>query len=146
MSISSAMRPLRLAWAAAAFSALAWAPSAGAVEPEKFLIGKTSDMVALCAANASDDNYVAAIHFCHGFASGAFQYYQALAANSPDNRFICLPNPAPTRSAAIADFVVWAHKTPDALNAKPVDSMFRYLHGRYPCPKTTTALEPKAKP
>ncbi len=143
MSISSAVRPLRLALITAAFGAAAWAPSAGAVDADKFAAAKTSDMVALCSANPDDANYIAAIHFCHGFASGAYQYYQAIAATSPANRFICLPDPPPTRSSAIADFVAWTQANPNSLNARPVDSMFRYLHGRYPCPNTTTSIEPK---
>jgi hypothetical protein len=141
----SAVRPLTIAATTVALATAAWTPSAVAASPDHFLAGKTSDLVELCNASPSDENYVAAIHFCHGFASGAYQYYQAIAATSPANRFICLPDPPPTRSAAIADFVVWAKKTPDALNARPVDSMFRFLHGRYPCPKTTTSLESKAK-
>lgn len=145
--MSACSRKLRsIGLAVAAFAAVSWTPSAGAVEPDKFLVTKTSDIVALCAADPGADNYVAAIHFCHGFASGAYQYYEAIARTSPANRFVCLPNPVPTRSAAIAEFIEWANRSPDALNAKPVDSMFRYLHGRYPCPDSTAALERKARP
>ena len=139
--MSARSRSFKMAVANAAFAAAAWAPSASAVEPNNFLAAKTSDMVALCAADPNSDNYVAAIHFCHGFASGAYQYYQ-----STDDHLVCLPNPAPTRSVAIADFIEWTKANPDALNAKPVDSMFRYLHGRYPCPDNTASLERKEKP
>src|SRR3546814_8290908 len=61
-------------------------------------------MVALCDAEPASENYVAAVHFCHGFATGAYQYHLAVVAASPDSRFVCLPDPPPSRSDAIADF------------------------------------------
>ena len=110
--------------------------SARSAEPDNFLVRTTQDMVALCKADAGSANQVAAIHFCHGFASGAYQYYQSVAAASPKTSFICLPNPTPTRSAAIAEFVAWAQGKPSELSAKPVDSMFRFLAERFPCAST----------
>ncbi len=106
---------------------------ARAVDADKFLVRTTNDLVALCSADSSSENYVAAVHFCHGFASGAYQYYVAAAAAAPGNHYVCLPDPPPTRSAAIAGFVEWAKSRNDVLAARPVDSMFRYLAEHYPC-------------
>ena len=35
--------------------------------------------------------------FCHGFAAGAYQYYQAIAAASPEQRYVCPPATPPSR-------------------------------------------------
>lgn len=107
--------------------------SATAAEPDDFRARTTADMVALCGADPASENYVAAIHFCHGFASGAYQYHLASIAASPGSRFVCLPDPPPSRSQAIAAFVVWAKQNPQHMQEPPVESMFRYLAGQYPC-------------
>src|SRR5262245_14125649 len=78
-----------------------------AVTPDNFRINNTGDLVALCSADSSAPEYTAAIHFCHGFASGAFQYYQMVAAAVPEARFVCAPDPPPSRSDAITGFVEW---------------------------------------
>lgn len=106
-----------------------------AASPDQFRARTTADMVALCAADPSSENYVAAIHFCHGFAAGAYQYYLSLAAASEQSRFVCMPDPPPSRTEAIAEFVAWAKQHPDYMSQTPVDTMFRYLGGRYPCPQ-----------
>jgi len=106
---------------------------ATAAAPDQFRAVTTADMVALCAADPAEENYVAAIHFCHGFATGAYQCYLSLAAASEDNRFVCPPDPVPSRSRIIADFVVWARQNSQFMPEPPVDSIFRYLGQRYPC-------------
>jgi len=42
---------------------LASGAPASAVEPDKFLVRTTADLVALCAADPNQENYVAALHF-----------------------------------------------------------------------------------
>jgi Rap1a immunity proteins len=106
-----------------------------AASPENFTAKTTADYLALCNASPSQDNYVAAIHFCEGFASGAYAYYLSEAAQDPSVRFVCLPNPTPTRDSVKAAFVAWAQAHPAAMTAAPVDSLFRYLGEMYPCPK-----------
>ena len=115
--------------------ALAWAwdlPSIAAT-PDQFKARTTADLVGLCSAEPADANYVAAIHFCHGFATGAYQYYLSLAAASEANRFVCPPEPPPSRTEAIAGFVTWARQNALAMAEPPVESMFRYLAEHYPC-------------
>lgn len=106
-----------------------------AASPNDFRAETTREMVALCGADPASETYVAAIHFCHGFAIGAYQYHASLAAASPADRFVCLSDPAPSRSAAIADFLRWMDQHAEYLPEPPVDSMFRYLASRYPCPQ-----------
>lgn len=97
-----------------------------------FTATTTADFVHLCNTPPSDPDYVAAIHFCEGFAVGAYQYYRAMA-NDPADRFVCLPDPPPSRDSVKASFVAWAQGNPAAMNEAPVDSLFRFLGETYPC-------------
>jgi Rap1a immunity proteins len=108
---------------------------AQATNPDDFHVRTTEDLVALCSAEPTDPNYVAAIHFCHGFGTGAYQYYESIASEDPSALFVCPPDPRPTRGEAIAGFVAWAHANPQFMKDRPVDSLFRYLSTAYPCPK-----------
>ena len=98
-----------------------------------FQVRTTSDLIALCSASPSSPNYVAAIHFCHGFAAGAYHYYSSVEAAYPTAKFICPPNPPPTRNQAIAGYLTWVRSNPNVLSERAVDSMFRYLGTTYPC-------------
>jgi hypothetical protein len=115
-----------------AVAALAGA-NAHAASDENFANKTTSDYLALCQTAPDQANYVAAVHFCQGFASGAYQYYLALASLQPEERFVCLPTPQPSRDQALAAFVAWTKAHPDHLNDPPVDSLFRFLGETYPC-------------
>jgi hypothetical protein len=104
-----------------------------AVATDDFKVESTGDLVALCSVEEGSDNAVAAIHFCHGFASGAFRYYQSMADASPSAKYVCTPSPAPTRNQVIADYVGWARANPQVMSDPAVDSLFRYLGTKYPC-------------
>ncbi|MCI0429059.1 MAG: hypothetical protein L0210_00745 [Rhodospirillales bacterium] len=93
----------------------------------------TEDLVSLCSAEAGSETDVAAIHFCHGFAVGAYRYYEAIVAASPEGRYVCPPEQPPSRTAIIAEFVGWAHQHAEHMAAPAVDSMFRFLAERFPC-------------
>jgi Ssp1 endopeptidase immunity protein Rap1a len=137
-----AMNVLRRNWwivPLSAVLALVGVSQSRAVTPDNFRVTSTGDLVALCSAEPTAPEYTAAIHFCHGFASGAYQYYQMVAAAIPPARFVCTPEPPPSRSDAIAGFVEWARRNPSATSEKPVDSMFRYLAQRYPCAPATAS-------
>ena len=118
------------------FSILFGNPSLAA-DADNFRVNSTGDLLALCSSDPAAPNYSAAIYFCHGFASGAYQYYQMAAAALPAARFVCVLDPAPSRSEAIAEFVEWARRNPNYTADKPVDLIFRYLGERYPCPAAT---------
>jgi hypothetical protein len=117
----------------AIFIVLAWCSSAHAAEPDDFRALSAADLVALCSTTPEDANYVAAIHFCHGFAAGAYQYYQAIAAASPDQRYVCPPAPPPSRSDAISGFLGWMERRPGMASKPPVEALFQYLGEAYPC-------------
>lgn len=126
------LRPRALLFIAA-LAAIPLAMSARAATTENFLVRTTADYVALCESSQGSENYVAAIHFCQGYASGAYQYYSALAQNQPSSRFVCPPDPAPSRDQVIANFVAWARANQERMAEPAVDSLFRYLGETYPC-------------
>ena len=118
---------------AAALVVLAYGGSANAAEPDDFRALTAADLITLCSTSPDDPNYVAAIHFCHGFAAGAYQYYQAIAAASPDQRYVCPPAPPPSRSEAISGFLNWMETRPGMGIKPPVEALFQYLGETYPC-------------
>ncbi len=102
---------------------------------DDFFIKHAEDLVDLCTADAADPLYSAAIHFCHGFASGAWQFHEAQATWPDGVRIACLPEPRPTRNEAIAGFVVWASSHPQHMTEPAIEALFRYLHDTWPCSK-----------
>ena len=118
-------------------SVVARAPSTAraSTEPEDFKMKTAEDLFDLCSTPTSDPNYVAAIHFCHGFASGAYQYDEAISGRKGKPKLYCFPDPPPTRNEAMAEFVAWGKANPSVFKERPVDALFRFLGQRYPCAK-----------
>jgi Ssp1 endopeptidase immunity protein Rap1a len=123
---------LRRALLLAGFLAAGMTP-ASAATIENFQVRTAADLVDLCDTDPSSVHYIAAIHFCQGFGIGAYQYYAAQVAEDPSTRFVCIPNPPPTRNEAMAAFVGWARAHPEYMNDAPVDTLFRHLSETYPC-------------
>ena len=107
-------------------------PGTGLSE-DTFRVKTTADLVRLCEATPNDSSGIAALHFCHGFTVGAFQYHQIATAAEGKKPLVCAPNPPPTRNDAIADFVAWAKQNPQQMNLPPVEGLFRYMAQKYPC-------------
>jgi len=116
-------------------TAFAFVTTARAANPNNFQVRTAADLVALCGTDPSAPDYPQAIAFCHGYVVGAYAYYSASAAADPNLRFVCLPNPAPARSQAIADYLAWIKTRPNETAAPAIDSVFRYLGEHYPCKK-----------
>lgn len=107
--------------------------SAFGAGPDHFQLRNASDLVKICSTQTSDSEYASAIAFCHGFLAGAYRYY--LAATPEPDRFVCAPNPAPTRTKVMNDFVGWVKARPQNTQDQPADMLFRYLAEVYPCKK-----------
>lgn len=107
-------------------------PSAGPT-PAMFQVRTTGDLVRLCEAVPNSTTGIAALHFCHGFTVGAYQYHQIVSAAENKRPLFCPPNPMPSRDEAVAGFIAWAQKNPGQMDTPPVEGMFRYLAQRYPC-------------
>jgi Rap1a immunity proteins len=112
---------------------LALAGPALAVSPPEFQIRNTADLLDVCSPAPGDQYYDVAIAFCHGFGAGAYSYY--MAETAPKDRFVCTPDPAPTRTQVLTAFLAWAKSHPEYMDKPAVDTLFRYLAATYPCKK-----------
>lgn len=89
-----------------------------------------SDLAQLCAANPRDPRGDAAINFCHGFAQGTVDVLLGLhGANRP----FCFPNPPPTRSATLSQFVAWVRAASAHAALPAARGLAQFLHERFPC-------------
>jgi hypothetical protein len=115
------------------FAALALVASAYATDPDVYRIRNAADLVRVCSTQPSESDYATAIAFCHGVLAGSYGYY---AASTPmPDRFVCLPEPAPTRSKVANDFVAWANARPQFMQHGAIDTLFRYAAEAFPCGK-----------
>ncbi|WP_374088974.1 Rap1a/Tai family immunity protein [Methylomicrobium lacus] len=105
------------------------------VTDQDFVAQKTQNLINLCAASPQDPHYREAIHFCHGYLVGAYQYYLAQTADKQELKMFCVPDPKPSRNETIALFISWAQKHPEYMNDIPVETEFRFLTEKYPCKK-----------
>ena len=106
---------------------------AGAVTDGDFEVKTTRNLLNLCTVSTDDPRYKEALHFCHGFLVGAYQYYLATLAGPNVKPLVCPPDPPPTRNAAIAAFIGWAQAHPQYMSEAPVETEFRFLTETYPC-------------
>jgi hypothetical protein len=110
-----------------------WPMIAGAVTRDDFLARTAQDLLHLCAASPTDPLYTATISFCHGYWVGAYQYYQAAASGPEGTRFICPPDPPPTRDKAVKMWIAWARQHPQYAGERPVDIIFQFAAAQWPC-------------
>jgi hypothetical protein len=106
---------------------------AQAVSQVDFEVDTTRNLMNLCTTPASDSLYKEAIHFCHGYLVGAFDYYKAALDDPGGKRLFCPPKPAPSRNETIAMFVEWVKAHPQYLEEEAVDTEFRFLMEKWPC-------------
>ena len=106
---------------------------AGAVSEEDFEAHTAQSLINLCSASHDDPLYQQAIHFCHGYFEGAYQYYESMSSGPKGIKFVCVPDPLPSRNKAIGMFVEWAKKNPQYMNERPVEAEFRFLMETWPC-------------
>ncbi|MFS2008689.1 Rap1a/Tai family immunity protein [Azospirillum sp. CT11-132] len=120
--------------AAAAVATAQTSPLSDSPPSERnFQVKSTGDLLKLCEAKPVDSTGIAALHFCQGFAVGAYQYHQIASAAEGKRPLFCPPNPPPSRNDAIAAFVTWGQQNPSALSLPPVEGLFRYLAQHFPC-------------
>ncbi len=108
---------------------------AGAVTEEDFKVKTTQNLINLCTASANDPYRDKAIHFCHGYLVGAYDYHVTENSGPDGVMGFCLPDPPPSRNTAISMFVEWAKAHPQYMGEKPVDTEFRFIAETWPCKK-----------
>jgi hypothetical protein len=106
---------------------------AGAVNEKDFEVQTTENMINLCTASPDDPLYHQAINFCHGYLVGAYHYYEATAKGPAGIQLVCMPDPRPSRNAAIDMFIDWAKAHPQYRGEPPVETEFRFLMEKWPC-------------
>lgn len=107
---------------------------AGAVSEEDFEAKTTRNLLNLCTVKPHDPRHEEAIHFCHGYLVGAYDFHMAETAGDRKERMVCFPTTSPpSRNEAIAQFVAWAQAHPQYMNEMPVETEFRFLVETWPC-------------
>jgi len=112
-------------------AAVLFSGNAAALDPATFRLTTGHKLVELCGLPADDPLYVRAMEFCNGYLTGSYHYY--VASTLAPGRFVCSPNPPPAPADVIKGFIAWAKSNQQYLDERPVDSLFRYLGGAYPC-------------
>jgi hypothetical protein len=110
-----------------------WPMVAGAVTREDFLARTAQDLLHLCAASPTDPMYKEAFSFYHGYWVGAYQYYQVASAGPEGRRFLCPPDPPPTREEAVKMWIAWTQQHPQYAGERAVDSIFQFAAAQWPC-------------
>jgi len=118
--------PAVLTLALAAVAAHAQQPG-----PDHFRARTAADLARLCSTAAGQPDQASAVAFCHGVLAGAYGYYDVSVAAA--DRFVCLPNPGPTRSQIASGFVSWLKARPQYNDGQAVDVLFRYAGETFPC-------------
>ena len=109
--------------------------ASSAVTEEDFKVKTTRNLINLCTASPQDDHYEQAIHFCHGYLVGAYQYSLAESSNDPKKSLVCFQEPKPSRNHAIEMFIAWTQVHPQFMTEMPVETEFRFLTEKWPCKK-----------
>ena len=122
-------------WIAAATTLALLVPGAGRAATEaNFDAKSTGDLVELCSAAPDNGVGTAALNFCEGYIQGAVTVEMLNMAGFRGPKLFCLPNPPPTRTQAMGDFVSWARAAPDRVTLTATDGLFGFLREHYPCP------------
>ena len=106
---------------------------AGAVSEKDFEAQTTENMLNLCTAAPDDPLYHQAVNFCHGYLVGAYHYHEAQSTGPKGIKFVCMPDPMPSRNDAIAMFIEWVKAHPQHWGETPVETEFRFLMEKWPC-------------
>ena len=106
---------------------------AGAVTEKDFEAETTQDIVNLCTASTDDPLYHQAVNFCHGYLVGAWDYYEVVSSGPKGIKFVCPPDPVPSRNDSFNRFIEWAKAHPQHMGESPVETEFRFLMEEWPC-------------
>lgn len=111
------------------FATTAW----GKVKDEYFEAETTADFLELCTVAPDDPHAAAAVHFCHGYLVGAFDYHTASRTGPDRDPLFCYPENGPSQDEAVEMFVAWARARPQHNGEMPVETEFRWLIETWPC-------------
>lgn len=104
---------------------------AQAAPPDQYRARTAGELATVCGTPPSDADAPTALAFCHGVLAGAYGYF--VATMPAEDRFVCLPNPGPTRAQVADGFVAWMKARPNLAGDGAIDALFRYAADAYPC-------------
>ncbi len=110
---------------------LALVVTAQAAPAPHYQLHTAAELSRLCATPSSESDHVTAVAFCHGVLAGAYGYFMSVTPVA--DRFVCPPNPAPTRTQVANGFVAWLKARPQYSNDGAIDALFRYAAEAFPC-------------
>jgi Rap1a immunity proteins len=105
--------------------------AASAQTSSQYRVITAVELAKVCSAPASQADLATSLAFCHGFLAGAYQYFDTTVPAA--DRFVCLPNPSPSREQVAKRFVGWLKERPTLNNDGAVDALFRFAAEAYPC-------------
>lgn len=100
---------------------------------DNFLARNTQDIIELCTASPTDPLYKEALHFCHGYLVGVYQYQHDFYSEPGFSPLVCPPTPKPSRNQTIAEYVEWVKTHPEYLQERTVDTVMKFLIEKFPC-------------
>ncbi|MGZ8401556.1 MAG: Rap1a/Tai family immunity protein [Methyloceanibacter sp.] len=116
--------------AAASAHAQTAAPDPQTVTTEDFVLKDAGDLLELCKVQGTSEVAKEAIHFCHGFIAGTYQYHQALTPKF--GRVVCPPENV-TRNDGVRIFTEFLQANPQHLKGAPTEVLMQSWIAKYPC-------------
>jgi Rap1a immunity proteins len=110
----------------------AWAQTDGHTLDD-YQLRTSGDLLDICALDESHVNYWEARGFCLGFLAGGIHLHAALAVADDFPALVC-PAEGVTRSDVAETFVAYAQAHPEHLDEPPMETVFRAVVDRWPCP------------
>ena len=105
---------------------------AWAAQTASFRAKTAGELADLCGAAPGSTAADAKINYCHGFAQGAIE---TRLVEAREQKPFCFPNPAPTRTETMNQFVSWTRALPANHDLPVLTGLFRFLGERFPCSK-----------
>ncbi len=106
------------------------AGSAVAAEGIELRARTSGELAELCGAKPGSTGADAKINFCHGYAQGAVAVRMRTAG---EKKPFCFPNPMPSRTTTMNEFVAWVKSNPANRDTQSLDGLFKFLGERHPC-------------
>ena len=125
-------RSVALALGVALVPLTVWAQTKG-YTLDDYQLRTSGDLLDICALDPSNSQDWEARGFCLGYFAGGIDLHDALAATRDYPRIAC-PSEGVTRDDVVATFVAYAQAHPEHLNEPPMDTVFRAVIDRWPCP------------
>jgi len=104
---------------------------AQAAAPEQYSLSNAGHLARVCSPQAGQADAATSMAFCHGVLAGAYGYF--VASTPAVDRFVCTPDPAPTRTQVADRFVTWMKAHPQYNKDGAIDALFRFAAETYPC-------------